>query len=177
LKKWLERDGFKFEDGRLIAIGRSIDLSSITATAAALDIPEMYNQIRRIEDSIEDDPALAIGTAKELVETTCKTILDARKVPYPPDEKLPALVKVTRECLNLMPDQIGDNVPGADSVRQILGALGNIPHKLAELRRDYGTGHGKSGKAKGLGARHARLAVGAAATVALFLMETHKERP
>lgn len=31
---------------------------------------------------IEDDPSLAIGTAKELVETTCKTILHARKVAF-----------------------------------------------------------------------------------------------
>ena len=52
-----------------------------------------------------------------------------------------------------------------------------MAQSLAELRNLYGTGHGKDGKSKGLAARHAKLAVGAAATVAVFLFETHKDRP
>jgi len=46
---------------------------------------------------------------------------------------------------------------------------------LAELRGLYGTGHGKHGKASGLSPRHAKLAVGAAATLTTFLFETHME--
>jgi hypothetical protein len=46
---------------------------------------------------------------------------------------------------------------------------------LAELRGLYGTGHGKDGKTQGVKPRHAKLAVGAAATLTTFLFETHKE--
>ena len=38
----------------------------------------LAEQIRRMKDSVETDPSLAIGTAKELIETCCKTILAER---------------------------------------------------------------------------------------------------
>lgn len=35
-------------------------------------------------------------------------------------------------------------------------------------------GHGKDGKLKGLQPRHAKLSVGAASTLAIYLLETHR---
>jgi len=70
LSRWLRKDGFDYKDGRIVSITKSVDLSAITETARALDIPEMRVQIARLQTSIEDDPSLAIGTAKELLETT-----------------------------------------------------------------------------------------------------------
>jgi len=123
-----------------------------------------------------DDPALAIGTAKELIETTCKTILEERGIPFGAEDDLPRLVKETRKALGLVPDDIPDSAKGADTIRRLLNNLGNIANSLAELRNLYGTGHGKSAKSRGLTPRHARLAVGAASTIAIFLFDTHKER-
>jgi len=54
--------------------------------------------------------------------------------------------------------------------------LRTVVQGLGELRNLNGTGHGRGGRTKGLGARHARLAVGAAATLATFFFETHQER-
>ena len=51
--------------------------------AEALDAGWMEKEIERLEHSIDRDPALAIGTTKELVETCCKTILTKRSVPFP----------------------------------------------------------------------------------------------
>ena len=50
-------------------------LQPLAAVATSLTADQLHTQIERIHASIESDPALAIGTAKELVETTCKTIL------------------------------------------------------------------------------------------------------
>lgn len=60
----------------------------------------------------------------------------------------------------------------------MLSNLGTIIQGSAELRNAYGTGHGKSkSQAKsGLTPRHARLAVCAAATLGVFLFETHEAR-
>jgi hypothetical protein len=44
------------------------------------------------------------------------------------------------------------------------------------MRNHYGTGHGKHAGTKGLQARHARLAVGAASALAAFLAETYHDR-
>jgi len=60
-------------------------------------------------------------------------------------------------------------------IKRLLSHLGTIGNGLAELRGLYGTGHGKHGRTPGLGARHAKLTVGAAATLTACLFETHEE--
>jgi hypothetical protein len=86
------------------------------------------------------------------------------------------LVRRALDELKLVPDGIKDEVKGAKSVKAILGNLSTIVQGLAELRNLYGTGHGKEGSTKGLAARHAKLAVGAAITLAVFLFDTHENR-
>lgn len=72
-----------------------------------------------------------------------------------------------------MPEGIPDAARGADVIKRLLRNLSTVGHGLAELRGLDGTGHGQHGSASGLTARHARLAVGAASTLAVFLFETH----
>lgn len=129
-----------------------------------------------MRSSIDNDPALAIGTAKELVESVCKTILHDRKIKYASDADVGVLVKEVRKALGLVPESIPDAAKGAESIRRLLSNLGNVAQGLGELRNLYGTGHGKQGAARGLSPRHARLAVGAASTLATFLLETHQDR-
>lgn len=176
LKKWIERDGYKFEDGKLTPIGKSIDLTDIQKHAEGFDIPELQRQIARIIESVDEDPSLAIGTAKELIETTCKTILSDHGIESDDSLDITKLVKETRKHLGLVPESIPSAAKGAEVIQRILSNLGTIAQGLSELRNLYGTGHGKHGKSKGLSPRHARLAVGAAATLAMFLLETHQDR-
>lgn len=176
LRKWIERDGYKYQDGKLIPVGKHHALEDISDTTADFDLPELHRQIERIKSAVEDDPGLAIGTAKELVETTCKTILEQRSVPIGDNADIGKLVKEARKTLGLVPESIPNSAKGAESIRRLLSNLGNVAQGLAELRNLYGTGHGKHGSSSGLSPRHARLAVGAAATLATFLFETHVER-
>jgi hypothetical protein len=76
--------------------------------------------------------------------------------------------------LKLVPEGISDAARGADVIKRILSNLATIGNGLAELRSLYGTGHGKHGATSALHSRHAKLAVGAAATLTTFLFETHK---
>jgi len=176
LKKWIERDGYQYQNGRLVPVGKTRALEDISDTGSHFNMPELQRQIERMKSAVEDDPGLAIGTAKELVETTCKTILEDRGIPFDEEADIGKLIKETRKTLGLVPVTIPDSTKGADTIRRLLSNLGNVAQGLGELRNLYGTGHGKHGKAKGLSPRHARLAVGAAATLAMFLLETHHER-
>ena len=88
---------------------------------------------------------------------------------------MPALTKETLKELKLVPEDIHEASRGSDIFKRLLSNLGTIGNGLAELRGLYGTGHGKRGKTSALSARHAKLAVGAAATLAIFLFDTHKE--
>jgi hypothetical protein len=176
MKKWIEKDGFQYSNGKVIPVGKNRAMEEIADATVSFDMPELHRQIERMKNAVEDDPGLAIGTAKELVETTCKTILEERGIPFDEDEKISKLVKEARKALGLVPDNIPNSAKGSKIIHRLLSNLGNIAQGLGELRNLYGTGHGKTGKSKGLSARHARLAVGAASTLATFLFETHKKK-
>jgi hypothetical protein len=182
----LAPDGWQLVERRTIS-GRSIyGPSRVTSSQHAIrstkklaehvDVDYVHRQISRMESAIESDPDLAIGTAKELVETISHTILETCGKPVTDHPDLVPLVRRALVELKLVPDGIKDEVKGAKAVKAVLGNLSAIVHGLAELRNLYGTGHGKGGSTKGLTARHARLAVGAATTLAMFLFETHEDR-
>ncbi len=71
---------------------------------------------------------------------------------------------------------ISNKAKTAKSIRQILGSLSTVDQGVAEVRNEYGSGHGKDSNFKGLQPRHAKLAVGASSTLAIYLLETHEMR-
>jgi hypothetical protein len=186
--QYLRNDGFQIVEktrlsGKPVFIGRHVGVGITPAVASAkhtlggTDPGYIAQQITRMETAVLNDPTLAIGTAKELVETCCKTILEARDIAFGRSADIPELLKLTVKVLELTPDDIPDKAKAADTIKRLLSNLGTITQGIAELRNHYGTGHGKAAGAKGLGTRHAKLAVGAASTLAVFLAETHNERP
>lgn len=128
-----------------------------------------------MQSALASEPDVAIGTAKEFVETICKTILRERDIPYDPGEKVPRLVKQVATVLELIPQGIAGEAKAIETVKRLLSNLGSVSDGLAELRNLHGTGHGKEANAKGLELRHARLAVGSATALAVFLLEAHME--
>ena len=140
-----------------------------------LNTDYVMQQVNRMQSEVGNDPTLAIGTAKEFVETVCKSILNERRIAYDDKLELQPLVKLTCQSLGLVRDSIPDSAKAAETVRNLLSNFASIAKYLGELRNPYGTGHGKDGNFKGLQPRHARLAVNAAQTVGVFLFETHLE--
>lgn len=133
-------------------------------------------QINLMESSIETSPYQAIGVAKELIETACKSIFKDREEEYDKNWDLSRLMKETTKLLKLTPSDISDEAKAAKSIKQILGSLASVVQGIAEVRNEYGSGHGKDSGFKGLQPRHAKLATGAASTLAIYLLETHEMR-
>lgn len=71
-KYQLRRDGYEYQSGLIAPITSVARLADAKAIAERFDETHIASQIRRIETSIETDPAMAIGTAKELVESCFK---------------------------------------------------------------------------------------------------------
>lgn len=128
-----------------------------------------------MENAVNTDPSLAIGTAKELIETCCKTILADRGKTLPNCPDVSDLTKAVFKELHLLPEDVPDSKKGSKTVKRLLSNLSTVGIGLAELRNHYGTGHGKDAQTTGLKPRHAKLAAGTAATLATFLYDTHKE--
>jgi hypothetical protein len=174
LIKSIERDGFTYSESRLIAT-RTAPANFIVSGVDDLD--NLRFRVERLTALVDEHPAEAIGGAKELVESVCRTIIrlcDAPTVSKTAD--LIELAKATMKVLELVPADVDDAKKGVDTVRRCLQQLGAVVATLGELRNLYGSGHGKDGKWRGLGPRHARLAVGAATTIAVFFSETYLER-
>jgi AbiJ N-terminal domain 3/Abortive infection C-terminus len=184
---YLQKDGYEIIErtrisGRPVFAARLTDLSnapvfeSIKESFNSLEASYVLQQITRMEGALNNDPCLAIGTAKELVETCCKTILKERGIEIQGNPDLPHLVKKTSKELRLTPEDIPDTAQARDTIRRILSNLATITQGIAELRNFYGTGHGREANIRGLQPIHAKLAVGAASTLAVFLFETHQVR-
>lgn len=162
-------------------VKRLTDKNSVTSFQTekikeTFDSEYINKQIEQMNKSINTHPDDAIGKAKELLESCCKTILKEKGVAINRTWDVIQLNKETCKILKLTPDNIADSTKAGNTIKAILGSLSCISHGMAELRNHYGTGHGKDAKYKGLTSRHALLAVGAAVTAINFLWDTHKEQ-
>jgi len=183
----LKNDGYQIIEktrisGKPVYIGRFVGtpvspgINSAKDVLSGTDVSYVSQQITRMETAVNQDPELAIGTAKELVETCCKSILNECNVSFSKSDDLQKLVKNTVKHLELTPADIPDRAKASDTIKRLLSNLATITQGVAQLRNHYGTGHGKLSANKGLQPRHAKLVVGAASTLAVFLTETHKVR-
>lgn len=173
---WLQKDGYDYADGRIVPSSGMRRAQGLRLAAQEFDAPHLADTVRRLEASVDADPALAIGSAKELVETCCKTVLADLGLAEGVDKlDLGPLVRKATKALGLVPEDVPESAKGAESIRRVLGNLAAVTQGLAEIRNLYGTGHGRDGKSRGLEARHARLAVGAATTLVTFLFDTHRK--
>ena len=175
----LRSDGFQLAvidvvSGRPIFAGvRSLEISPLSdqvrKVADDLASDHVAAQITRMQASITSDPALAIGSAKEFVESICKGILAARGATLTGKEDLPKLVHLVRDRLGLAID-----TRTATTLRSTVGALATLTQGVAELRGQLGTGHGAEPGAPRPPVAVARLAVGAAHTLGVFLWDLHR---
>jgi hypothetical protein len=174
LVKAAERDGFLFADGVFRLAGTAPRSFAVTRTE---DLAFIEERGRRLHLLANDSPTDAIGGAKELLESVCRTVLRLIGEPAPGiTADLVDISTSTLGALEFLPAVLDDAKKGAALVGRCLQQLGAVVASLGELRNAYGSGHWRDGEWKGLSPRHARLAVGAAVMVAAFVAETYVER-
>ena len=136
----------------------------------------MSQQIELMVSMQSTNPTNAIGMAKELIESCCKTILEDLGISWSKTDDVPQLTNKTMDALNLLPANVQETDQGADAIKAVLGNLRAIPSKLAEIRNPFGSGHGKSASFQGLEERHAKLAVGSSITFVDFIWSTYENQ-
>lgn len=184
--KHLSADGFEVAQtdeisGKPIFTGRQKIIGQGHLTAKKVEIKKYLNtsyvnsKITTMNDAVYKDTDIAIGTAKELLETTCKSILKQRGQTINSDWTLPQLLKETTSILDFKPKEADDPEKAEKSIRQMLGGITSIVHGAAELRNGYGTGHGKDANFKGLETKYAKLFVGVISEIAILYLVTNGE--
>ena len=139
----------------------------VLSALTKIDSEHVYVAWEALTDRRTEDPEGAITSARTLVETVCKHILDDLDVPYGDDEDLPKLYRMVAVALNMAPEQHQEEV-----FKQILGGCQSVIVGLAGVRNRLGDAHGKSPRHVRPSARHAGLAANLAGAMALFLIET-----
>lgn len=116
----------------------------------------------------ESDPEAAITSARSLIESVCKHILEeAGEKHSNPDQ----LYRQTIALMNLAPNQQSEQ-----SFKQLLGSCNSIVGSLYAIRNRFGDAHGRSSSDTSPLPRHAELAVNVAGSLAVFLVRTHFEK-
>lgn len=126
----------------------------------------------RAYQTVENDPGAAVTAACAILESVCKTYLELGGHVPPKKQVLGTLWPEVANHLGLSPKEVAD-----DDLKRILQGLYSIGDGIAALRTHEGSAHGQSSaKSYRIEPRHARLAVHAAHTMAMFVLETWEAR-
>ncbi|MFY9739859.1 MAG: hypothetical protein WAK11_12545 [Candidatus Cybelea sp.] len=144
-------DGFVFVDG---AFRPAESEAGSFAVTRAQDLASIDDRARQLHLLASDRPKEAIDGAKELVESVCRTLLSLIGKPAP--RKTAGLVDIAKSTLKVL-DPAPARIDG-ECLQQLVVLVGT----LSAMR-----------SSRSASPRHARLAVGAAATFAGFVAETY----
>jgi hypothetical protein len=173
----LQADGFAIAivDGKPLLIARQLAGAVVTAFAektALLDFDTVQTDITRALASAKDDPEDAVTAACSLIESVCRSILVELGLPLPPKKDIDGLVRAVQEPLGLSPGRM-DLPPEIEAdIRQALGGLTSVAKGIGALRTHAGDAHGRERGFRRIDGRIARLAINAASSISMFLIET-----
>lgn len=173
---YAERRNYIWEEFRplLEAIERGVLAPSdkvVSETLEKFDASHVQAAWSKALDRRSSDPEGAITSARTLIESVCKHILDESGVSYDDGADLPKLYKQTAEILNLAPSQHTEQV-----FKQVLGGCTAIVEGLGSLRNRLSDAHGKGKIGSKPASRHAELAVNLSGALAIYLLATWEVR-
>ncbi|MGY8527583.1 abortive infection family protein [Paracidovorax citrulli] len=143
----------------------------ISAAIAKFDAEHIKLAWTKALERRETDPEGAITSARTLLESLCKHILEEMEVEHGDVPDLNRLYSLAAKALNLSPSQHTELV-----FKQILGGCTAVVEGLGAVRNRLSDSHGKGKASAKPAARHAELAVNLAGSVALFLLATLDQR-
>lgn len=136
-----------------------------------LDGIVLDEHLARIDANIDADPALSIGSSKELLESLFKQVIEGCGQDYKSGDDLNVLYKRVAELMQLNAESVPANKRGSEAAQRVLRSMVSTVNALAEMRNQLGVGHGRSSRSTAL-ARHAKLAAGVSRAIAEFILET-----
>lgn len=180
----IEKDGFEFYEKSYIS-GRPvfgirritfldnnlIYVSGLKQVESVINSDYIRAEVKKAIESATTDSSLAIGQAKEIIETSCKFILHELGTDFS-NLDFNKLTKLTKEKIGIAENEKNKKIPG---VERVLSGLSNIASGMAELRNSYGNGHGKDPSFRKLPLRYGKLAISAASSYVEFLLDSYED--
>lgn len=164
----LHTHGLQYENGgRVAKRALKLDLEKISRTR---DLAALQTELVRAESNLERDPPAALTAACSLLESCFKVYIENNGLSMPSKKAVRDLWKVVQKDLNWTPKGKEDK-----AVQQVLESLNKLVEGIGDLRREKSSAHGRLPeqlRKYRVEPRHGRLAVHAAYTVVVFVLET-----
>ena len=163
LRAWVESNDPKLYaslyPGGSVNVLPEVDLANLPSSEA------IRENLHRLQSQLDgNDAAATIGTAKDLIESTAKVVLNAAGELVGKKEDLASLIKRAHEVVNLHAKTARSNNPTLETaVKRIREGLQSVALGVVDLRNEVGTGHGRATPSPSGLADDARLAADAAA--------------
>ncbi|MBB1301286.1 abortive infection family protein [Pseudoalteromonas sp. ACER1] len=171
IRKCLSRYGLEYHQGGLILDGASAPIKSLSTIIKNRDLPAINAEFDRALENLVRDPREAILAACNILEAVCKTFIEDAGLAMPAKKDLQGVWKVIKDELGFDIRQIQDE----DLIR-ILSGLFSTVSGIGALRTHASAAHAEGRTRYNIKPRHARLAVHAAHTAAVFIIESWDEK-
>ncbi len=164
----LGRHGLSYRTGGII-LGATLSTPSrsVEDLIRQRNLGELQKEFDRALANVQSDPPSAVTAACAILESTFKVIIADKALTMPGDESILPLWRVIQAHLQMQPGKASDQ-----HVRQVLQGVSSAVQGIAGMRSNTGSAHGHGPGAPIVEPRHARLAVHAAHTVVVFVLES-----
>ena len=172
VQKVLARYGLAYQQGGVILGGGSSPASkTLLEVIKAKDLPGIEKEFQRALAAVESDPPAGVTAASSMLESLFKVYIEDNGLALPAKQTIGELYKVVRGHLGVDPAHVAEQ-----DLKRILSGLISLVDGIGALRTHTGSAHGHGRSGYRLEPRHARLAINAAHTLALFVLETWSRR-
>lgn len=172
LENVLRKYGFRYvKGGRIVQTDVAPASEALAQAIREHDFDTIEVEFRRAVDTVNDDPGTAITAGCALLEALYKAFLEEKEIELPAKETIKPLWNLVQKELGLDPKDQTDM-----DIQRILSGMTSLVDGIGALRTHAGSAHGGGKLRYRMKARHARLLINCAHTLALFLIETWKDR-
>jgi hypothetical protein len=179
-KKWKERveaalarSELQYVRGGVIASAGALGPASrsLNELIRGRDLGALNEEFTRAARTVDANPREAVSAACNILESVCKVYIHDEKLDVPAKQDLQGVWGVVRKHLNFDPAAVEDR-----DLKEILSGLLGVVSGIGALRTHASSAHGAGRTTYRLEPRHARLAVHAAHTIVLFVLESWDKR-
>ena len=153
-------------NGHIVLAGSNPTSKTLEDYLKSGDFSSIEKEFERAFEHINTDPHASITAASSIIEAVCKTYLETFNLEMPSKQNIVPLWKSVQQNLGLNVDRILE-----EDQRKILQGLSSIVDGIGAFRTHIGSAHGRGVSPPKIVVAEARLAVNAAHTLVVFIME------
>ena len=174
IRESLARNQLTYQtNGYVTLAGASPAARTLADYLNAGDFASIEAEFERALRQLDQDPHAAITAASSIIEALCKTYIETFGLEIPANQSIGPVWKVVQAHLGLNLD-----ATLRDDQKRILQGLASIVDGVGAYRTHIGSAHGRGLNPPPISVSEARLAVNAAHSLVIFVMELwHARQP